>query len=122
MGHHSVILMFGLISALYGYACVSGTKRIIQKVGIHNKYFPQCYIMPSRIIRQVFSLERKLIPKCFYIEMFMVIPIAILFVISSLTYLITDKKLLAINFFWWLYILIGVIYLIFNVIFLIKYR
>lgn len=122
MGHHSVILIFGMLSAFLGYACVSGAKKRIKQIGYHKKHFPQDYIQPSIKMRKVFGLEKKVIPKGLYIEILMVVPVSILFVISSIVYLVSEEKLVVMQFFWWLYIVFGVGYLIFDIVFLIRYR
>ena len=77
---------------------------------------------PACLIRKVFGLEKKVIPKGLYIEMLMVIPAAILFVISSIVYLVSEDKLMVMQFFGWLYIIFGVANLIFDIVFLIRYR
>lgn len=122
MGHFSVIILFGILSTFFGYACVNGSKKRIKQIGYHKKYFPKEYTVPNIIVRRLFGLEKKMIPKGLYLELLMVFPVSLLFVIASIVYLISEEKLVVMQFFWELYILFGVLYLIYDVVFLIRYR
>ena len=117
-----MILLFGILSAFLGYACVSGAKNKIKQIGYHKKYFPRDYIQPGIRMRKVFGLEKKLIPKGLYVEMLMIFPVAIFFMICVVVYLVSKQKWMVIQFFWWLYIVFVVAYLIFDIVFLIRYR
>lgn len=108
MGHHSVILIFGLYSFMMWYGCVFTTKRMIQQLGFHRKHYPKGYIMPNRKIRRLFGLKKKEIPKWCHCELLMSFVYIALFLVSTLTYLLSDDKLFIAQLFIWIYcILIG---------------
>ena len=111
MGHHSVILLFGILSFMAWYGCVFTTKRIIQRGGLHIKYWPKRYVMPNRTIRRLYGLKSREIPKWCYRQLWMSFVYIILFVIASILYLLSDNKLFISELCMWVY---GIIMLIDN--------
>lgn len=57
MEYYKIILVFGIYSFMGWYACTNTIKKIIKKIGIHRKYYPQNYIMPHRKIRKIFQIR-----------------------------------------------------------------
>lgn len=97
MGHHTIILMFGILSLMSSYGCVNSTKIMIKEIGINEKFYPQQYIMPHRKIRRIFNLKKREIPKWLYFQLFMSMVFVGLFLFSTTIYLGTDgNKLLAV--------------------------
>ena len=103
MGHHSVILIFGIISFMGWYMCTFSTKKIIKEVGFHKKYYPKRYIMPSRKMRRFFNLNKREIPKWIYFEFLMSFVYIILFLVSTLSYLLSDNEPFVAQLFIWIY-------------------
>lgn len=101
MGHHTVILIFGILSFMGWYACVFTTKRLIQQGGLHEKYWPKRYIMPNRKIRRIFGLKKREIPKWCYNQLILSFVYIALFVISFLLYLLLVNKFFGLQFFMW---------------------
>ena len=115
-----VIMLFFLLSVFYSIACISGTKKLIKNVGIVGRRYPQGYIVPGRMFRKIFGLKKEPVPKPLYMEILMVIPIAILFVTSVLLCTLSGLKWAI--FFWWIYGIVGALLAIWNVIVVIRYR
>lgn len=103
MGHHTVIMIFGVLSFLGWYGSAISTKREIKEVGFHKKYYPKKYIMPSRKFRKLFKLKKREIPKWLYLEFYVSFVYIALFVISTLLYLLLDNKPLIAQTFFWMY-------------------
>lgn len=59
MGHHTAILIFGILSFMGWYGCFFTTKRLIQQGGLHEKFWPKRYIMPNRKIRSLYWSEKE---------------------------------------------------------------
>lgn len=109
MGHHTAILIFGILSFMGWYGCVFTTKRLIQQSGLNKKYWPKRYIMPNRKIRKIYGLKKREIPKwCYYQLMLSFVYVALL-EISLLFYLILDNKLLVLKIFMWIWCAITVV-------------
>lgn len=106
MGHHTVILIFGILSFMGWYACVFTTKRLIKKGGLHKKYWPKRYIMPNRKIRRLYNLKKREIPKWCYYQLILSFVYIFLFVISCLLYLFSVNKLFVLQFFMWIWCVI----------------
>ncbi len=109
MGHHTAILIFGILSFMGWYGCVFTTKRLIQQSGLNKKYWPKRYIMPNRKIRKIYGLKKREIPKwCYYQLMLSFVYVALL-ERSLLFYLILDNKLLVLKIFMWIWCAITVV-------------
>ena len=92
MEYYKIILVFGIYSFMGWYACTNTIKKIIKKIGIHRKYYPQNYIMPHRKIRKIFHLKKQEIPKWCCFELYMSFVYIMLFVISTLIFLFSNDK------------------------------
>ena len=103
MGHHSVFLVFGILSFMGWDASTVATKRAIKEVGFHKKYYPNKYIMPSRRMRRLFKLRKREIPKWMYFEFYFSFVYIGLFVLFSILYLCLDNKFLIAQTFFWIY-------------------
>lgn len=103
MGHHSIILIFGIMSFIGWYGCTFSTKKMIKEVGFHKKYYPERYIMPNRKIRRFFNLKKREIPKWIYCEFLMSFAYIALFGVSTFVYLLSDDKPLVAELFIWIY-------------------
>ena len=103
MGHHTVIMIFGVLSFMGWYASAISTKKTIKEVGFHKKYYPKKYIMPNRKIRNLFKLKKREIPKWLYWEFYISFLYIALFVVSTLVYLLLDNKPLIAQVFIWAY-------------------
>ena len=99
MGHHTAILIFGILSFMGWYGCIFTTKRLIQQGGMHSKYWPKRYIMPNRKVRRLYGLKKKEIPKWCYSQFILSFVYIALFVTSLLLYLLLDNKLLVLKLF-----------------------
>lgn len=103
MDHYSVILIFGIISFMGWYGCIFSTKKMIKEVGFHEKNYPKRYIMPGRKMRRIFNLNKREIPKWMYYEFIMSFVYIILFMVSTLAYLLSDNKPIVAQVFIWIY-------------------
>ncbi len=109
MGHHTVIMIFGILSFMGCYAATISNRKLIKEIGFHKKYYPKRYIMPGRRFRKLFGLRKSEIPKWLYLEFYMSFVYIALFVAFILLYLLLDNKLLVAETFFWIYgILLGV--------------
>lgn len=109
MGHHTVFMIFGILSFMGWYAATISNRKLIKEIGFHKKYYPKRYIMPGRRFRKLFGLRKSEIPKWLYLEFYMSFVYIALFVAFILLYLLLDNKLLVAETFFWIYgILLGV--------------
>lgn len=109
MGHHTVIMIFAVLSFMGWYGSAVSTKRVIKEVGFHKKHYPKKYIMPNRKIRYLFKLRKREIPKWLYLEFYLSFVYIGLFLLFITLYLILDNKFLIAEFFFLVYgILMGV--------------
>lgn len=106
MGHHTAILIFGIFSFMGWYGCVFTTKRLIQKGGLHEKYWPKRYVMPNRKIRELYGLKKREIPKWCYFQLKLSFVYIALFLMSLLLYLLLYNKLFVLQFFIWIWCII----------------
>lgn len=103
MGHHSVILFFGILSFMGWYASIFPTKRTIIKIGFHKKYYPKRYIMPNRKMRKLYGLKKREIPKWLYTELFMSFVYVGFFVIFTVMYFLLSDKMFVLQLSIWSY-------------------
>lgn len=122
MGHHTVIMIFGILSFMGWYGCAFTTKRLIQQCGLHKKYWPKRYVMPNRKIRRLYGLKKREIPKWCYYQLLMSFVYIDLFVISFLLYLLLVNKLFVLQFFMWIWCVITGLDLLYIVVCSIIYK
>lgn len=122
MGYHSVIMLFATMSGMCCYACINVAKRMIEDIGYHRKYYPKRYIMPNRKVRKLFKLKKKEIPKWLYAELLMSIYFALLFIVSSMTFLFSSNKLFVMELFYRIYVISEGIWFLHTIIGLFIYR
>ncbi len=103
MGHHTAILIFGILSFMGWYGCVFTTKRLIQQGGLNEKYWPKRYVMPNRKIRRLYGLKKREIPKWCYYQLILSFVYIALFLINFLLYLLLVNKLFVLQFFMWIW-------------------
>ena len=109
MGHHTVIMIFAVLSFMGWYACVFTTKRLIQQSGLYKKYWPKRYIMPNRKIRRLYGLKKKEIPKWCYYQFILSFVYIVLLIITLLLYLLLANKYFVLQFFMWFWCTITVL-------------
>lgn len=100
IGHHTIILSFGVFSFMGWYGTAISSRKIIKEVGFHKKYYPKRYIMPSRRFRKFFKLKKIEIPKWLYLEFCMSFVYIGLFVAFLLSYLLFNKAIVFQAFIW----------------------
>lgn len=122
MDHYIFIQAFGVLSLMGWYGSAKTTKKLIKEIGYHKKYYPKKYIMPNRIIRKIFNLTKREIPKFLYAEFFMSFVYIILFVVSGLMLLILANKALIAYVFFDVYIAILSVDVFHILIYLILYK
>lgn len=122
MEHRSVILMFAIMSFMGWYGCSFSMKKTIKDVGFHKKYYPQRYVMPNRLIRKLYKLDKREIPKWINCELLMSFIYILWFIISVLVYLLSNDKLSSLQLFIWIYGIFACADSLYVTIFLFLYR
>ncbi len=90
----------GILYFIGWYWCAIRTKKELKSIHMHQKYYPKKFIMPSRRMRKIFKLEKKMIPKWIYVQFimsFVFIGLYVLFMVLLLA--LKDKALVMSVFF-----------------------
>lgn len=122
MGHHKVIMFFGVLSFLGWIGSVGTTKNAIKEVGFHKRYYPSRYVMPNRNLRKLFNLKKQEIPKWVRRELLMSFVYIGLFIVFTLMYLISENKLFISEIFFKIYGVVMFSNLVHTMIFLFIFR
>ena len=122
MGHHKVIIIFGILSFIGWLATVRSVENVRREIGFHRKYYPSKYVMPNRKIRKIFNLKKREIPKWVYKQLFMAVVYIGLFITFTVMYLLSENKLFIAQIFFRIYGLVMCGHMLYVMIFLFIFR
>lgn len=71
-------------SILSSWECRKTALRLITEIGTVSRYYPKWYVAPARWVKKLFKLQRRLIPRFIYFELFLSLFFAALCPINTL--------------------------------------